>query len=64
MNQQLLEKEVAEYNDIIKKQQDKNQEVTALEQERLLKLGRIQFIQEQMSLEKSQESPEPKKGKK
>lgn len=46
MNQETLEKEVAEYNEIIKQIQEKNQEVATLEQQRLVKLGRINLIQE------------------
>lgn len=66
MNQKTLEKEVGEYNELIKEIQTTNQTLAEKEQARLLKLGRIQYIQEQLSLEKSIEPiPENKKsGKK
>ena len=55
MNQETLEKEVAEYNEIIKKIQAHNEQASALEQERLLKLGRVQYIQELVSVQKAKE---------
>jgi prefoldin subunit 5 len=55
MNQEQLEKEVAEYNEIVKEIQNLNQRITTLDQERLLKLGRVQMIQETISKAKSQE---------
>lgn len=44
--QKELQKEVDEYNEIIKKIQTINQTAAELEQKRLLKLGRVQFLQE------------------
>jgi hypothetical protein len=53
MSQELLEKEVSEYNEIVKKQQTVNQTLAELEQQRLVKLGRVQAIQEALQAAKS-----------
>lgn len=63
MNQETLEKEVVEYNEIVKKIQDHNQEGAGLEQERLLKLGRVQYIQEKVAEAKSKELKKQSKEK-
>jgi hypothetical protein len=49
MNKSLLEKEVKEYNEIIEQIQKLQTELNNLEQKRLIKFGRIQLIEENLS---------------
>lgn len=48
MNKQILEKEVEEYNQIVESIQKYQLELNKLEQQRLIKLGRIQLIEENL----------------
>lgn len=46
MNKELLEKELAEYNQTVEEIQKLQKELSNLEQKRLIKFGRLQFIEE------------------